>query len=1049
MAVAQDDTGFLWFATENGLDRYDGISFRQFRHERGDPNSLASDFVRDLDFSEAGDLWIATDGGGVSRWDSDTGRFHTYRHDPNVPHSLAADRIRTIVAAADGSVWIGTRDAGLDRLDVATGRFEHFRSAGGAAGSLSSDEIFDLTLDREGALWVASAGGVDRLEPRTGKITSFDLAGVAGQEAAAVRAWAVFAGADDTIWVGSNGDGLFRIDPTSHVIENYRHQPDSPDSLSSNQVRVIFEDDRGRLWVGTDHGLNVMGEQSGRFAVFVNDPADPTSLSGDNIFSIFQDAGGLLWIGTRTSGLSKWNPRSWSFGHYKPRSDGPQQFATSHVTAFTEDYEGNTWVGTFGGGINVVDSAGQVVRRLRHDSSSPDSIAGDRVMALLTDRHGNIWAGTMRSGLSKIDAGTGSAVTYRHDPGDPASLVANGVMSLLQDRDGHIWVGTFGGGLSRLDPETGEFVNHQHDPEDPTSLSSNRVTALVQTRDGVIWAGTDGGGLNYLNTRTGDWHRLTHDPGDPTSLSANTIYSLHVDPRGRLWVGTREGLDRVFAWPLSGNGTRLMDFERPDRMERNAIYGIQSDMHGNLWMSSDNGLASFNPDTGAFRGFHESQGLQGEEFNFGASYASPSGVLYFGGPNGFNRFDPAELEINSRPPPVVLTSLSIINEPVESDQPYERLRALDLDYKDYVVTFGISALDYTAPKANRYAYMLDGFDDTWIDAGSERRITYTNLDGGEYTLRVKAANSDGFWNETGITLPLRVAKPPWQTWWAYTIYAVLALTAALALWQQQRLKLKRESEYSRRLEREVQERTQELNERNVDLKVANDKLMEASTTDALTGLRNRRYLFQQIDQHVDLVLRHYRDGVADTPPGSNSDLLFLMVDLDNFKPVNDNCGHEAGDRLLLQVRDVLLDACRKTDDVIRWGGDEFLIVARETNSLYAADLAERVRASLSDRVFPVGDGQVARITTSMGYACYPFIRKRPDLLSWEEVLGIADAAMYEAKQRRNSWLGIEGVEWKGSGDELYRAVKTNPVVLAEEGAIRAIESVEEAMRSLA
>jgi diguanylate cyclase (GGDEF)-like protein len=620
-------------------------------------------------------------------------------------------------------------------------------------------------------------------------------------------------------------------------------------------------------------------------------------------------------------------------------------------------------------------------------------------------------------------------------------------MSLLQDSAGQIWVGTFGGGVSQLDPRSGEFINHTHDPANEKSLSSARATALAQTRDGVIWVGTDGGGLNYLNSRTGEWHQLRHDPSDPQSLSANTIYSLHVDPRGRLWVGSREGLDRVSAWPMSGNGARVLDVSAPDAVNRDAVFGIQSDTLGNLWISSSHGLSSFNPDTGETRRFHESQGLQGEEFNFGASYASPDNTLYFGGANGFNRFKPAELEVNRRPPPVVLTNLSLINEPVESDQPYELIRGLDLTHKDHVVTFGVSALDFTAPHENRYAYMLEGFDDDWVDAGNERRITYTNLDGGKYTLRVRAANSDGYWNEAGIAIPLNVANPPWQTWWAYTLYGLIVLGVILAVWRQQTQKLKRESEYSRRLENEVRERTTELHERNSDLKVVNEKLVEASTTDALTGLRNRRYLFQNIDQDVDLVLRHYRDGVEKVPPGSNSDLLFLMVDLDNFKPVNDNCGHEAGDRLLLQVRDVLLEACRKSDDVIRWGGDEFLIVARETNSLYAADLAERVRSSLSDRVFSVGDGQVARITTSIGYASYPFIKDRPDLLSWEEVLGVSDAAMYEAKARRNCWLGVEGASWEGSGDELYRAIKSDPVRLAEDGVIRAVESVDEAMRA--
>jgi len=1048
-AIEQDQSGFLWFATESGLDRYDGFTFKHYRHERGNPNALASDFVRDLDLADDGSLWIATDGGGVSRWDPATDKITTYRYVADDETSLATDLIRTILAGDDGTVWIGTRDSGLDRLDVATNHVTHFVSDPDNPGSLSSNEIYALALDGAGSLWIGAKSGLNQLNIASGEITRIPLDPANPERLRESSARSLLFGSDGALWVGTDNAGLVSFDLESGIARQYGHDPDNPHSISSNRVDTIFEDDRNRLWVGTDKGLNLMDAERGEFTVYKNDATDSASIGGDGIMSIYQDRGGLLWIGTLASGLSKWNPRSWSFGHYKPETSDRASFSSPNITAFTEDYDGNAWIGTFGGGINVLSREGQVIRQYQHDPDDGGSIAGNRVMALITDRHGQVWAGTMRGGLSRIDPATNEVVTFKHDPSDPASLAANGVMSLLQSSSGDIWVGTFGGGVSRLDAQSGKFTNFSHDPEDDTTLSSPRATAIAQGRDGVIWVGTDGGGLNYLNTRTGNWHQLKHDPDDPTSLSANTIYSLHVDPRGRLWAGSREGLDRVSAWPLSGNGARVLDISTPEGMNRSAVFGIQSDTRGNLWISSSQGLASFNPDTGEIRSFHESQGLQGEEFNFGASYASPDGRLYFGGANGFNRFNPTKLEINRTPPPVVLTSLSIINEPVKSEQPYELIRGLDLDYSDHVVTFGISALDFTAPEENRYAYMLEGFDDTWVDAGNERRITYTNLDGGNYVLKVRAANGDGVWNETGVEIPLAVAHPPWKTWWAYTLYLFAFVAAIFMFWRHQEKKLQRESEYSRRLESEVHERTRELNNRNKDLKIVNAKLVEASTTDALTGLRNRRYLFQQINKDVDLVLRHYRDGTETMRPGGNNDLLFLMVDLDNFKPVNDNCGHEAGDRLLLQVRDVLLDACRASDDVIRWGGDEFLIVAREANRKYAARLAERVRTNLSDRVFPVGDGQVARITSSIGYSSYPFIKDRPDLLSWEEVLGVADAAMYEAKQNRNAWLGIEGIEWQGSGDELYRSIKSDPGQLAEDGVIRAVESIEEAAEELA
>lgn len=1040
-AIEQDESGFLWFATESGLDRYDGFTFKHYRHERGNPNSLGSDFVRDIEMANDGSLWIATDGGGVSRWDSATDTITTYRSDPDDSNSIATDRIRTILPDDNGFVWIGTRDSGLDRLEIATGEVTHYGNRPDDSTSPGSNQVYALAMDESGTLWIASKAGLSSLDSASGEITRHvlgpnNLADGGGR--------ALLIGHDGTLWVGTQKAGLFEFDTGTGKVVAHPHDPAVPGSLASPWVDAIFEDDRRRLWVGTDKGLNLLNTDTGQFVPYKNDPTNIASISGNRIFSIFQDRGGLLWVGTLTGGLSKWNPRSWSFGHVKPETSGPRRFSHSNITSFTEDYDGNTWVGTFGGGINIIDRDGQSVRHIRRGPAASGGIGGDRVMAMLTDRHGRIWAGTMTGGLSEIDPATGEVNTYRHDPADPKSLAANGVMSLLQDSAGDIWVGTFGGGVSHFDRQSGQFTNHAHDPDDSTSLSSPRATAIAQGRDGVIWVGTDGGGLNYLDRRTGEWRQLKSDADDAGSLSANTIYALHVDPRGRLWVGSRDGLDQVSAWPLSGNGARVLSTSSTKWTEHgSAAYGIQSDTRGNLWISSNKGLTSFNPDTGDIRNYHESQGLQGEEFNFGASYAGPDGKLYFGGANGFNAFDPAELELNMTPPPVVLTSLSIINQPVISDEPYELIRGLDLDYSDHVVTFGISALDFTSPTQNRYSYMLEGFDQSWVEAGNERRITYTNLDGGQYVLKVKAANSDGVWNSAGIEIPLSVAYPPWKTWWAYVLYMAALIAAALAVWRYQAEKLKRESEYSRRLEEEVHERTRELNSRNKDLKVLNTKLLEASTTDALTGLRNRRYLFRQIDKDVDLVLRHYRDGTESLRPGGNNDLLFLMVDLDNFKPVNDSCGHEAGDRLLLQVRDVLLDACRKSDDVIRWGGDEFLIVARETNASYAAELAERIRAGLSECVFSVGDGQVARITSSIGYASYPFLKDRPDILTWEDVLGVADAAMYEAKQHRNSWMGIEGLEWTGSGNELYRAIKSDPGALAENGSIRAIESLED------
>ena len=1038
LAVAQDQVGFLWFATEAGVDRYDGFEFVNYGRERGNPDALASDFARDLHIAPDGSLWVATDGGGLSRWDPGTGKFRTWRHDPNDDNSLSSDRIRRIASDDAGNIWIGSRGTGLSMLSPSTGRFQHFSHLEDDPASLSHDDVYAIEAGNDGAIWVGTNAGLDRYDSLTNKFQRIE----SGVGKVSVRSLLLVD--DGTLWVGTSQSGVYIVDV--ETLETTQLLPETS-GLASTRVNVLYEDNEGRIWAGTNKGLSLWQADSRMFATFRNDPTDPSSLSGDAVFSVFQDRGGVLWIGTLTGGVNRWNPRSWSFGHSKLEAEDGSEPRTTNITSFTEDPDRNVWVGTFGGGISVVSEAGHVVRSVTTDSAQP--LSDDRVMAMTTDRRGNVWAGTMTGGLNRIDIDTGVVTTFRADPDSDNSLPANGIMALLEARNGDLWIGTFGGGVSRFDPRKERFTTYAHDPENPNSLSGQRATSIAQAGDGTIWVGTDGGGLNWFDASSGIWQSIQHDADDPASLSANTVYALHVDSRDRLWVGTREGLDLIVRQNSDANPWQVVSISGADGHTLSAVYGIQSERNGRLWLSTGHGLISYDPGTQRMRNFHKIHGLQGEEFNFGASFKSSTGTMYFGGGAGYNAFNPSNLEFNSTPPPIALTSVSILNEPLATHRPHKNLDQLNLGYNDYVVTFTVAALDFAAPEKNTYAYRLVGLDESWVDLGNERRITYTNLHGGEYTLQIKAANSDGVWNQSGITVPVTVAFPPWKSWWAYSLYVLAIGLAILAIWRRQQNKLRRESEYAKRLEREVHSRTKQLNDRNRELKNANAQLVEASTTDPLTGLRNRRYLFEQVSKDVDLVLRHYRDGTETMSPAGNNDLLFLMVDLDNFKPVNDTCGHEAGDELLLQIRDVLLDACRSSDDVIRWGGDEFLIVARETNRKYAATLAERIRAGLAQRVFPLGDGQMARITTSIGYASFPFLKERPELLSWEDVLGVADAAMYEAKQKRNAWTGIEGLEWDGDGDELCRAIKTSPGELAEDGHIRAVESVEDAAEALA
>ena len=354
----------------------------------------------------------------------------------------------------------------------------------------------------------------------------------------------------------------------------------------------------------------------------------------------------------------------------------------------------------------------------------------------------------------------------------------------------------------------------------------------------------------------------------------------------------------------------------------------------------------------------------------------------------------------------MLTAFHNMSDPTKSGLPDDINEGIDLAYNDDNVAFEFAAMDFAAPSMNQFAYKLEGFDKDWIMLGNERRISYTDLAAGQYLLRVRAANSDGVWNETGFAMPVRVAAAPWATWWAYAGYVALVLQGALFLWMAHKRKVRREEEYSRRLEQEVEARTEQLSDRNQQLRMLNEALQVSSLSDPLTGLRNRRFVFEEVTRDLEVARRRIDDVEHGRDPAESIDLIFMMIDLDNFKPINDTYGHAAGDEMLLQVRDVLLDTCRRSDFVIRWGGDEFLVIAKQARQVESEALAERIRKTIAGTTFSLGDGQTARTTCSIGFAAYPLFRAQLDESSLDEIIGLADNLMYEAKKQRDAWAGM-------------------------------------------
>jgi signal transduction histidine kinase/ligand-binding sensor domain-containing protein/CheY-like chemotaxis protein/HPt (histidine-containing phosphotransfer) domain-containing protein len=805
----QDSQGFVWLATEDGLIRYDGLELYRYAYSRTAREGLPGNFIREIVEDAHHDLWIAIKDAGLARWNRATDTFTRFRHDPKDPGSLASDVTRAVLVDGRGRVWVGLNDAGIDILDPASGRIEHRRHDPQNPDSLSNDEIFTLTTDRSGAVWVGTATGLDRWQPERNAFLHF------AQDGGALTGKQVLAMIEDhagSLWVGTFDGGLDHIDSTGKLIESFRHDARRPASLASDGVRAILEDHAGHLWVGTEEGLDLLDRATGEFLHYRHDDSDSASLRDSYIMSLYQDSAGLVWIGTRAGGVSRWNPHSWELGGHRPEWLGGKP-----VTSFADAPDHRVWIATMGGGLKQFDASSGEARDVDDIIGRHDALGDRRVMALRLDRHDTLWIGTMTSGLKKLSAG-GRLESIPVKRGDPHGTSAEGIQTIYEGRDGRIWLGVHDGGANVIDPTTGVIRQLPFGASERGAISAASVTAIAEDSQGNVWLGTDDGGLDLAKQDGTIVKVFRHDPADPTSLPSNTVYALEADAEGRIWVATDEGgLARVVGSSASPDSIHFHALSREEGLSSDTIYAALSDAQGHIWLSGNAGLMRFSPDSQSVKTYHREHGLQGEEFDYNAYLRLRDGRLCFGGPGGFNIFDPTRLTENTHAPRVALTNLEVLGVPLPSKTPYWLLDHIKLDYGASIVSLDFGALDFISPKRNRLAYRVRGFSDRWIDLGAQHRVTLTNLDAGDHLLEVRAANADSVWSDPPLRLTIHRDPTPWRSPWAYALYALAALLFVAHRMRAHRRKIRGIVEAKQRLESEVALRTRELVESNRQL----------------------------------------------------------------------------------------------------------------------------------------------------------------------------------------------------------------------------------------
>ena len=876
-AILQDSRGFIWFATRDGLNRYDGNAFVIYKNDPNDPGSLSSNFIQDVIQDDHGYLWIATNA-GVNKFDPTTERFARYLHDPNNPNSIGGAYVTSIARDSRGYLWFGTQDAGLDRFDPTTGKFAHYRND---SGGEFVGGIAQVIEDNRRDIWFVGDHGLFHLNQQTGQITRPPAT------RNGLSADSVYEDETGNLWMLTHSPiiGLVKYDRNSARFTKYPFDAGAVGLAStmnggSLNGRLLADGQSG-LWVPSSQGLYYFDRRTERFTHrFQHDESNRDSLDSNAVMSVYQDRSRVLWVGTENAGLNILNFRQEQFDHYRHRPSDSKSLSPGRVKAIYQDANGVLWVGLFPRALDRLDrKTGQITHYVPNPGDEVTLGKGTNVDSLYKDAAGYLWVGGGGSGLDRFDERTGRFKHYRHDPDDPNSLISDNVYTIYGDRDGHMWVGGQHG-LSLFDPATDGFINYRPVPTDPASMA-NWIWTIYQDRSGTLWLGTFGGALIHFDEKAKAFVTYMPDSRYPHRLNGGGLTTIHEDRTGTLWVGGFDGL-----YQFNRQSGTFARYTEKQGLPSSTIRCIQEDGLGRLWLSTQKGISRFDPKFEAFRNYDVSDGLQSNEFSDGC-YQSPDGEMFFGGSNGFNAFFPDQVRDNPYVPPIVITSFKIFNKPVaigansvlKKAIPY--VDSLTLSYRDNVFSFEFAALSYGNSHKNRYRYKLENFDPGWNEAGSKQRLaTYTNLDPGKYVFRVQGSNSDGVWNEEGASLPILITPPWWKTNWFRALCAAVFLAM---LWTAYQFRI-------RQLQREFNMRLGErLDERGRIARELHDTLLQSFQGLMFSFQAARNLLPGRTEEAIrtlDGAIREGDDAIAEgrdaiqglrANPGGERDLEYLLA----------------------------------------------------------------------------------------------------------------------------------------------------------------------------
>ena len=776
--ILQDSRGFLWIGTQDGLNRYDGYGFTIFRNRSNDTNSLSHNRIQTMIEGEPGLLWIGTWGEGLNKFDTVTNQVTRYCHKPG-QKGLSHNIVLTVFMDSTNTLWIGTNGGGLNRMDPETYQFSHYRYKPEDPSSLSCDRVTSIYEDGNNTLWIGTWKGLNKLNRKTGRFTRYFHHPQQPNSLSGNEITVITGDKHGTLWIGTFNCGLNRYFPRENRFKCYTHIPDQPNGICSNTIGAVLEDKEGFLWIGTGH---TEAHGNGITRLKINEQTgEPESesarfLGSRSVISMVEDRGGTLWLGTVQGGLYKLIKSSRKFLHYSHQPDNSNSLSDNSVLSILEEEPGILWIGTYSGGLNRFDREKNQFTLFEYDPGNPFSIGRGSILKIYIDHRGTFWIGTGKEGLNRFDRDIKKFSRFIHDPHNPDSISSNTVTTLLEDSSGELWVGTWKGGLNRFDRERETFSHYPLKSMDTRAGTNDNISHIYEDSNKCLWLCTYGKGLVKVikspDNPGGEpgisFVFYQHHKEDKTSISSDFLFTMVETKTGDIWIGSESGLNR-----FNKQTGAFARFSIDDGLANNRVIGLLED-GTDVWISTNSGISRLNTQTLSFKNFDTGDGLQSTEFNQGAYFKSQTGEMFFGGVNGFNTFYPEKITYNTHIPPIVITKFMKFDKSIRFPTAIHEIDHIQLTYKDRFFTFEFAALDFENPGKNNYAYKLEGFNDDWIACGTRRYASFTNLNGGEFTFKVKGSNNDGFWNEGGTAVRISISPPPWKSWW-FRIAAVLLL----------------------------------------------------------------------------------------------------------------------------------------------------------------------------------------------------------------------------------------------------------------------------------